>query len=81
MIITTKNSIYEFDDMLNRLRRLSGQRDPKNVQGKDGVWNDVVLMRDLRVGQSMIYVNRKDYVELDNDCPVILTSKIISIED
>jgi len=38
MIFHTANSTYELDQNNNRIRRLTGKRDPSPRQSKDGEW-------------------------------------------
>lgn len=46
----TENSEYEIDELLSRIRRLTGVVDPTPRQGPDGKWKAYVSTTEIRPG-------------------------------
>jgi hypothetical protein len=85
MIFTTlSGSAYEVDIGSNRIRRLSGVKDPTPRQGQDGQWHSYEHI-DLEVGEgAWIHWNPDTTPLLQGNrfggAPVTVTSEVVKIE-
>ncbi len=56
MIFKTENSTYEVDHELKKIRRLYGDGDPTNRQGKDAEWREFSKISPVTIGDPVLIV-------------------------
>ena len=82
---TESGSWYEADTENNRVRRLSGDKDPTPRQGKDGEWRSYETISPPIVGEIVVIIWPEGTPVLpgspEGAMPVTMTSPIVEVKD